>query len=740
VEFIMSKDHLEKSDTPSPALPAPSVVEGSKVEGSVLGGVEGLSKGRNIGIIAHIDAGKTTVTERILYHTGLTYRMGNVDEGTTVTDFMPQERERGITIQSAAITCFWRDHQINIIDTPGHIDFTAEVQRSLRVLDGGVVVLDGVAGVEPQTETVWRQADRYKVPRVCFVNKMDRAGADFWRTLDMVTRRLGAKKAVAIQMPIGAEDSFRGVVDLIEQRAIVYPSTELRAGNGDEEPTIIEVPPELQAEVQRRREKLIEQLSDVDDEVMGLYLEGEELTPELLHAALRQATLAGQLVPFLCGTALRNQGVQLLLDAIVAYLPSPLEVPAIKGQQPESGAELICQADESEPLAALVFKVNTDPFVGRLAYLRVYSGVLRRGQGVINASRGEKVRIGRLVRMFADRREEVDEIGAGDIGAVLGLEASTGETICAADRPVVLEKITFPAPVMSVAIKPQSKADQDKMSLALHRLAEEDPTFQVRQDSQTNETVISGMGELHLEVIVDRMKREFKVAADVSAPQVAYYETITRPVTCEARLKRQTGGHGQFAHVVLELEPLERSPERVEGKGTGFVFEERLRGMVIPRQYVPAVEAGIRDAMEEGVLAKHPLVDIKATLVDGSYHEVDSSDRAFRTAAAMALRDGLSKAGPIILEPIMRVEVVAPEDYTGDVIGELSARGGTIIGIGPRANDLHDITAHVPLAAMFGYATSLRSRTQGRGTFSMEFDHYAQVPAETAQELMKRCA
>jgi elongation factor G len=694
-------------------------------------------KRRNIGIIAHIDAGKTTITERILYHTGFTYRMGSVDEGTTVTDFMAQERERGITIQSAAVTCFWRDHQINIIDTPGHIDFTAEVQRSLRVLDGGVVVLDGVAGVEPQTETVWRQADRYEVPRICFVNKMDRAGADFWQTLDMVTRRLGAR-AVAVQMPIGAESSFRGVVDLIEQRAIICNTNE------DDELIITEIPPELQNKVRRGREQLIEQLADVNnelcDEVAERYLEGEELTPGLLHAALRQATLAGQLVPFLCGTGLHNKGVPPLLDAIVAYLPSPLDVPAIKGQEPQSGVEVVCQADESEPLAALVFKVNTDPFVGRLAYLRVYSGALRRGQGMINASRGEKVRIGRLVRMFADRREEVDEIGAGDIGAVLGLEASTGETICAAGRPVVLEKIAFPAPVMSVAIKPQSKADQDKMSLALHWLAEEDPTFQVRRDARTEETVISGMGELHLEVIVDRMKREFKVAADVSAPQVAYYETITRPVTCEARLKRQTGGHGQYAHVVLELEPLEQSPERVEGKGAGFVFEDKLRGMVIPRQYVPAVEAGIRDAMEEGVLAKHPLVDIKATLVDGSYHEVDSSDRAFRTAAAMALRDGVAKAGPIILEPIMRIEVVASEDYTGDVIGDLSARGGTIVGIGPRANGLHDITAYVPLAAMFGYATSLRSRTQGRGTFSMEFDHYAQVPAETAQELMKRCA
>jgi len=493
-----------------------------------------------------------------------------------------------------------------------------------------------------------------------------------------------------------------------------------------------EIPPALQNEAQRRREQLIEQLADVDDEVMERYLEDKEQPPELLHAALRQATLAGQLVPFLCGTALHKKGVPPLLDAIVAYLPSPLDVRGIKGQDPESGTEVICQADESEPLAALVFKINTDPYVGRLAYLRVYSGSLRRGQNVINASRGGKIRIGRLVRVFADRRQEVDEIGAGDIGAVLGLEASTGETLCAAERPVLLEKIAFPAPVISVAIKPQSKADQDKMSLALHRLVEEDPTFQVRQDSRTKETVISGMGELHLEVLVERMKREFKVTADVSAPQVAYYETITRPVTSEARLKRQTGGHGQYAHVVLELEPLE--------KGTGVVFEEKLRGTAIPRQYVPAVAAGIRDAIEEGVLAKHPLVDIKATLVDGSYHEVDSSDLAFRTAAAMALRDGVARARPIILEPIMRLEVVAPEKYTGDVIGDLSTRGGTIVGIGPRANGLHDITAHVPLAAMFGYATSLRSGTQGRGTFSMEFDHYAQVPDETAQELMKRCA
>jgi elongation factor G len=686
---------------------------------------EGLSKRRNIGIIAHIDAGKTTITERILYHTGLTHRMGDVDEGTTVTDFMDQERERGITIQSAAVTCFWRDHQINIIDTPGHIDFTAEVQRSLRVLDGGVVVLDGVAGVEPQTETVWRQADRYKVPRVCFVNKMDRAGADFWGTLDMVTKRLGAK-AVAIQMPIGVERSFRGVVDLIEQRAILYSEAE------GHEPTVTEIPPALQNEAQRRREQLIEQLADGCDEVMERYLEDEEQPPQLLHAALRQATLAGQLVPFLCGTALHKKGVPPLLDAIVTYLPSPLDVRGIKGQDLESGTEVFCQADQSEPLAALVFKINTDPYVGRLAYLRVYSGSLRRGQNVINASRGGKIRIGRLVRVFADRREEVDEIGAGDIGAVLGLEASTGETLCAAERPVLLEKIAFPAPVISVAIKPQSKADQDKMSLALHRLVEEDPTFQVRQDSRTKETIISGMGELHLEVLVERMKREFKVTARVSAPQVAYYETITRPVTSEARLKRQTGGHGQYAHVVLELEPLD--------KGTGFVFEEKLRGASVPRQYVGAVEAGIRDAIQEGVLAKHPLVDIKATLVDGSYHEVDSSDLAFRTAAAMALRDGVARARPIILEPIMRLEVVAPEDYTGDVIGELSTRSGTIIGIGPRANGLHDITAHVPLAAMFGYATSLRSATQGRGTFSMEFDHYAQVPEETAQELMKRCA
>ncbi|MBC7252215.1 MAG: elongation factor G [Anaerolineae bacterium] len=685
-----------------------------------------LNEIRNIGIIAHIDAGKTTITERILYYTGRTHRLGSVDEGTTVTDFMPQERERGITIQAAAITCQWRDHQINIIDTPGHIDFTAEVQRSLRVLDGGVVVLDGVAGVEPQSETVWRQANRFGVPRICFVNKMDRTGADFWRTIESIVERLGAN-AAAIQIPIGAESDFRGVVDLLEMRAVTY--------NGDDgsEQVITDVPAELAEVVARHRERLIEQLADLDDEIALLYLEGEEIPVEQLRAALRRATLQGEIVPVLCGTALKNKGVQLLLDAVVDYLPSPLDVPAAKGADPETGEEITCAADDSQPVSALVFKIATDPYVGRLAYFRVYSGVVRRGQTVINGRTGDKERIGRLVRMHADHREEVEEIRAGDIGAVLGLKTiATGETIADPARPVVLERITFPAPVVEVAIAPRSKADQDKMGSALHRLVEEDPTLRVRHDPQTNETIIAGMGELHLEVVVDRLLREFKVGAQVGQPKVAYCETITQPVISEGRLVKQSGGHGQFAHVVVELEPLEA--------GQGFVFEEKLRGDSIPRSYLPAIEAGIRDAMEKGVLAEHPVVDVKVTVVDGKYHEVDSSDMAFRTAAAMAFREGMKKANPVLLEPIMAVEVVAPEEFTGDIVAELNMRRASITGIEPRGNGVQNIRAEVPLATMFGYATSLRSRTQGRGTFVMEFDHYAQVSEKLMLTLVKKAA
>jgi len=685
-----------------------------------------LNKIRNIGIIAHIDAGKTTTTERVLYYTGRTHRLGNVDEGTTVTDFMPQERERGITIQAAAITCQWRDHQINIIDTPGHIDFTAEVQRSLRVLDGGIVVFDGVAGVEPQSETVWRQADRFGVPRICFVNKMDRTGADFWRTIEAIGERLGANP-VAIQIPVGVESDFRGVVDLIEMQAILHNS-----GDGTDR-VFTEIPPGLVEEAARRREQLIEKLADFDDEIALLYLEGEEIPADQLRATLRRATLAGALVPVMAGSALKNKGVQLLLDAVVDYLPSPLDVPPARGEDPETGDEIACQADVSQPVAALVFKIATDPYVGRLAYFRVYRGTIRRGQTVINGQTGRKERIGRLVRMHADHREEVDEVRAGDIGAVLGLKAITnGETMADPDHPVVLERITFPAPVVEVAIAPRSKADQDKMGVALHRLLEEDPTLRVRRNQQTNETVIAGMGELHLEVVVDRLLREFKVGARVGRPQVAYCETITRPVTSQGRLVKQSGGHGQFAYVVIEMEPLE--------SGQGFVFEEKLKGSSIPRNYLPAIEAGIRDAMEKGVLAEHPVVDVKVTVVDGKYHEVDSSDMAFRTAAAIAFREGVKKAAPVLLEPVMRVEVVAPEEFTGDIVAELNMRRASITGIEPRGDGTQTVRAEVPLATMFGYATSLRSRTQGRGTFVMEFDHYAQMSEKLMLTLLKKAA
>lgn len=685
-----------------------------------------LNKIRNIGIIAHIDAGKTTTTERVLYYTGRTHRLGNVDEGTTVTDFMPQERERGITIQAAAITCQWRDHQINIIDTPGHIDFTAEVQRSLRVLDGGIVVFDGVAGVEPQSETVWRQADRFGVPRICFVNKMDRTGADFWRTIEAIGERLGANP-VAIQIPVGVESDFRGVVDLIEMQAILHNS-----GDGTDR-VFTEIPPGLVEEAARRREQLIEKLADFDDEIALLYLEGEEIPADQLRATLRRATLAGALVPVMAGSALKNKGVQLLLDAVVDYLPSPLDVPPARGEDPETGDEIACQADVSQPVAALVFKIATDPYVGRLAYFRVYRGTIRRGQTVINGQTGRKERIGRLVRMHADHREEVDEVRAGDIGAVLGLKAITnGETMADPDHPVVLERITFPAPVVEVAIAPRSKADQDKMGVALHRLLEEDPTLRVRRNQQTNETVIAGMGELHLEVVVDRLLREFKVGARVGRPQVAYCETITRPVSSQGRLVKQSGGHGQFAYVVIEMEPLE--------SGQGFVFEEKLKGSSIPRNYLPAIEAGIRDAMEKGVLAEHPVVDVKVTVVDGKYHEVDSSDMAFRTAAAIAFREGVKKAAPVLLEPVMRVEVVAPEEFTGDIVAELNMRRASITGIEPRGDGTQTVRAEVPLATMFGYATSLRSRTQGRGTFVMEFDHYAQMSEKLMLTLLKKAA
>jgi elongation factor G len=685
-----------------------------------------LSRIRNIGIIAHIDAGKTTTTERILYYTGNTHRLGSVDDGTTVTDFMPQERERGITIQAAAITCQWRDHQINLIDTPGHIDFTAEVQRSLRVLDGGIVVFDSVAGVEPQSETVWRQADRFGVPRICFINKMDRVGADFWRAVESIVDRLGATP-VAVQIPIGQESDFRGIIDLIEMRAVLYDDAD-----GTRQ-VFVDVPTNLAQEANRRREQMIETLSDVNDEIAMLYLEGEDIPPGQLRAALRQATIEHSLFPVLVGSGLKNKGIQLLLDAAVDYLPSPLDRPAIRGHDPHSNAEAQCPTKVDAPTVAIVFKIATDPYVGRLAYVRVYAGSVRRGQTVLNPQTGKKERIGRLVRMHADHREEVDEIQAGDIGAVLGLKtATTGETLSDPDNPLVLERISFPAPVIELSIASATKADQTKLGMALSRLIEEDPTLRIRQDPQTSETVLAGMGELHLEVIVDRLKREFKVDTKVGAPQVAYCETITRAVTSRGRLVKQTGGHGQFADVVIEMEPLE--------PGTGFVFEEELRGGSIPRTYLPAIQRGIQDAMEQGILGEYPVVDVKVTVTDGKHHEVDSSEMAFRTAAAMAFREGMKRGAPVMLEPIMQVEVVAPETFTGDIIAELNMRRAQIEGIEPRGSKAQTVRAHVPLATMFGYATSLRSGTQGRGIFVMEFAHYAPVSEKEMLNVVRSAA
>lgn len=682
-----------------------------------------LQRTRNIGIIAHIDAGKTTTTERILFYTGKVHRPGEVHEGTATMDWMVQERERGITITAAATTCFWRDHRINIIDTPGHVDFTVEVERSLRVLDSGVVVFDGVQGVEPQSETVWRQADKYRVPRICFINKLDRIGANYVRAIEMIRERLRAQPA-AIQWPIGLESEFRGIIDLIEFRAKIYH------GDLGQHIEDTEVPPEYVEVAQEWRHKLIEQIVETDEELMLRYLEGEEPTPEELRRALRAATIRGQLYPVLCGSALKNKGVQLLLDAIVDYLPSPLDIPSVEGTHPVTGEELTREADDEAPFAALAFKIQSDPHVGRLTYVRVYSGRLHSSSYVYNSTKGERERISRLLRMHANHREEVEWIGAGDICAVIGLKKTfTGDTLCDADHPILLEPIQFPEPVISVAVEPKTRADQDKLAIALQRLAEEDPTFQVRTDPESGQTIISGMGELHLEVIVDRMQREFKVAANIGRPQVAYKETITRPVRVEGRFVRQTGGRGQYGHVWLELEPLPR--------GSGFVFADRIVGGVVPKEYIPAVEAGIREAMQSGGVSGYPVIDLKAVLVDGSYHEVDSSEMAFKIAASMALKEGVRRGNPVILEPIMRVEVVVPEEFTGDVIGDLNARRGRIEGMEMRAG-AQVIRAMVPLATMFGYATDLRSMTQGRGTYTMEFDHYAPVPESIAQELMAK--
>lgn len=683
-----------------------------------------LEKIRNIGIIAHIDAGKTTTTERILYYTGVIHRMGEVHEGTATMDHMAQEQERGITITSAATTTFWLDHQINIIDTPGHIDFTAEVQRSLRVLDGGVVVFDAVAGVEPQSETVWRQADDYNVPRICFVNKMDRTGADFVRTINMIRERLNGNP-IAIQWPIGQEADFRGIVDLITMKAYIWEDDDLGAT-----PIESEIPGEVLEEVEIARHEIIEMIVETDDHLMDKYLEEEEITVDELRAALRHATITGVATPVLCGTALRNKGVQRVLDAIVYYLPSPLDVPPVQATLVGEETAVLRKADDNEPLAALVFKIVTDPYVGKLAYFRVYSGVLRSGESIMNGNKNRKERIGRILRMHADRREDLTEVHAGDIAATLGLKQTfTGDTLTDAKEMVVLESIDFPEPVISLAVEPKSNKDQEKMGIALRALAEEDPTFQIRTDDQTGQTVLYGMGELHLEVLVDRMLREFKVEANVGRPRVAYRETITRKVDkVEGRFVRQSGGRGQFGHVVISVEPLE--------PGSGFIFENKVVGGVIPREYIPAVEAGIKEALSSGVLAGYPIVDLQVSLYDGSFHEVDSSEMAFKIAGSMALKEGMQRGRPVLLEPVMQLEVVAPEDNTGDVIGNLSANRGMIEGMELRAGGLQTVKALVPLAEMFGYATRLRSMTQGRGTFTMEFAHYAPVSESLARDIL----
>jgi elongation factor G len=691
-----------------------------------------IERTRNIGIIAHIDAGKTTTTERILFYSGRIHRMGEVHEGTAVTDWMVQERERGITITAAAITTTWTDRitgedcQINIIDTPGHIDFTAEVQRSLRVLDGGVVVFDAVAGVEPQSETVWRQADRYKVPRICFVNKMDRVGASFERTCEMIVDRLGVKPLL-VQLPLGKEDTFKGVVDLLTMQALIF-TDQLGAL-----PTVTDIPEEFLAAAEAARADTIERIAETDEELIMKFLEGEEITTEELYAALRIAVINNKLVPVLCGTALRNKGVQPLLDAVVRYLPSPLDVAAVQGVDPDdTEVTLERKPSVNEPFAALVFKIMTDPFIGRLAYVRVYSGRLEAGSTVYNSNNKRRERIGRLVQMHADKREEIDACDAGDIAAVVGLKQTfTGETLCDPNNEILLEKIEFPEPVIKMAVEPKSKGEQDKLTEALIKLAEEDPTFRVNYDNQTGQTVIAGMGELHLDIIIDRVKREFRVQCNVGAPQVAYRETITKPVRIEGRFVRQSGGRGQFGHVWLEIEP--------NVPGAGFLFEDKIVGGSVPKEYIPAVQKGVVEAMESGVLAGYPVVDLKVALIDGSYHEVDSSEMAFKIAGSMAFKDGCQKAGPVLLEPMMQVEAVVPEDYVGDVVGDFSSRRGSIGGMESRGN-VQAIKALVPLSEMFGYATSLRSATSGRGNFSMEFAHYAPVPNSVAEKVLKNKA
>jgi elongation factor G len=681
-----------------------------------------LEKTRNIGIMAHIDAGKTTTTERVLFYTGRIHKMGEVHEGAATMDWMVQEQERGITITSAATAAEWRGYRINIIDTPGHVDFTVEVERSLRVLDGAVAVFDAVAGVEPQSETVWRQADRYEVPRICFINKMDRIGADFYAAVASIKERLGAH-AVPIQLPIGAESEFKGMIDLVTEEAIVYTDdlgTSLRRS---------EIPESMRELVAQYRHDLLEAVAESDDELMIKYLDGETLSTADIIRGLRAGTVGTKLVPVLCGSALKNKGVQPMLDAVVDFLPSPLDRPSVEGAAVEGETATVRNASDSEPFAALAFKIATDPFVGKLTFFRVYSGVLRSGSYVYNATKGERERVGRLLQMHANHREEIEEVRAGDIAAAIGLrKTTTGDTLCDEKYPIVLEQITFPEPVISVAVEPKTKAEQDKMGIALQKLAEEDPTFRVRTDEETGQTVISGMGELHLEIIVDRMLREFKVDATVGKPQVSYRETVTAKAHGTGRFVRQSGGHGQYGHVELEIEP---------NPGKGFEFLSKITGGTIPREYIAPTGRGIADSLSNGVLAGYPVVDVKVTLVDGSYHDVDSSEQAFSIAGSMGFKDGVRKAKPVLLEPIMRVDVFMPEEFMGDVMGDLSGRRGQILGMEGRAAS-HIVHAEVPLSAMFGYSTDLRSMTQGRANYSMEFHHYQQLPASLAEELVAK--
>ena len=703
-----------------------------------------LERYRNIGIIAHIDAGKTTVSERILFYTGISHKIGEVHEGAATMDWMEQERERGITITSAATTCFWtpmrllleqgadatkireeREHRINIIDTPGHVDFTAEVERSLRVLDGGVTVFDGVAGVEPQSETVWRQADKYKVPRICFINKLDRMGASFIKSFESIIERL-TPHAVMVQLPIGLEENFKGVVDLLQKKAFNF------SGEHGETLTEVSIPDDMVSDVEKYRSQLIEKIVEKDEKLMEQYLSGEEISIDALRAVLRAATISNELVPVFCGSALRNKGVQLMLDGVIDYLPSPLDITEskpIKGTDPKSGTDIVRQPSDAEPLTALAFKIATDPFVGNLAYFRIYSGVMKKGTYVLNSTKDSQERIGRIVRMHANHREDVEEMYAGDLGAIVGLKGTTtGDTLCDPEKSIILERITFPEPVINLKIEPKTKADQEKLGLALRRLADEDPTFRVTGDSDTGETIIWGMGELHLEILVDRMKREFGVEANIGRPRVSYKETITAPSEAEGKYIRQSGGRGQYGHAKIKIKPLERSK--------GFVFINQIKGGVIPQEFIGPIEKGVKEALERGIVAGYTMTDIEVTLYDGSYHDVDSSEAAFKIAGSLALQEAAKSAKPVLLEPIMKVQVISPQEFFGDITGDINAKRGRIEGMDDRAS-LKVVDAKIPLSEMFGYATKLRSITQGRGSFTMEFDHYEEVPKNIETQVVE---